>query len=393
MLGRAHATGLAYHRGALSSVAPPPAPPPVVRAGSVISYRMFDIGDDIAFARAVTLLRESRHTDVTLAPRPTGTMDVSAVPLRVELGLRTLTLPRLGATAASCSVRLFPTGIASVGYAFPIAPGTPLDAIVPLCQELYAADSLVDAARAEVDAIVAIVKEAIAGYHVWDEFEDYTIVSLRELEGGLSGVDLQRWPGLPNLVLGETSEVPIADKQRKDILQYAYAYLQEDLVVVDWNSAVVLDPSGGGELVDVLEFANSLLLNLRYYDDLFDIELRRIYAELSRTRRRSALFNPYAQLAQQVMKNLVGLGEIIERIDNAIKVAGDTYVARIYRAAIVRLRIEMWNDSIGRKQRLVTDVYTMFKGEAELRKSQLLEIAIVVLIVIEVVVALTSHLS
>ena len=73
--------------------------------------------------------------------------------------------------------------------------------------------------------------------------------------------------------------------------------------------------------------------------------------------------------------------------------AGDTYVARIYRAAIVRLRIEMWNESIGRKQRLVTDVYTMFKGEAELRKSQLPEVAIVVLIVIEVVVALTSHLG
>jgi len=353
---------------------------------------MFDVGDDVALERAAGWLRRAEISDVVLGQRPTGTMDISAVPLRIGLGARSIASSKVGRTLeATCAVHLFSTGVVSVCYAFPIDPGTPLEALLPLCQELYVSTPLAVAAREEVDHLVACVKDAITGGHVWDEFEDYTVVVVRALEGDLDGDAVAQWPGLPKLILGEPSPKPLADKQRTDILQYAYAYLQEDLVVVDWNSAFVLDPAGGAELVDVLEFANSLLLNLRYYDDLLDNQLRRIYAELSRTRQRSALFNPYAKTAHEVMRNLVGLSEIIERIDNAIKVAGDTYVARIYRAAVVRLRIDNWNESIQRKQRLVVEAYGMLKGESELRKSQLLEVAVVVLIVLELIVAVRGH--
>ncbi len=366
---------------------------PVVRAGEVLSYRIFDVGDDVALEQAAAALRASNYCDeAVIGSRPTGAMDVSAVPLRIELGTRSIEFPKLGRTLeARCAVHVFSMGAVSVRYAFPIAPGTSLELLLPLCQELYVSSTLTDAARQAADDLVAQLGTAITGGHVWEEFEDYTVVLVRALEDDLDADAVLRWPGLPKLMLGEPSPKPLAEKQQRDILQYAYGYLKEDLVVVDWNSAFILDPAGGAELVAVLEFANSLLLNLRYYDDLLDAELRRIYADLSRNRQRAAFFSPYAKLAHDVMRNVLGLAEVLERIDNAIKVAGDTYAARIYRAAVVRLRIDMWNDSIQRKQRLVSDAYSMLKGEAELRKSQLLEIAVVVLIVIEVIVALRGH--
>ena len=245
---------------------PPSTVVPVVRSGAVVSYRMFDIGDDIAFARAVALLREARHTDVTIAPRPTGTMDVSAVPLRVDLGQRSLSLPRQGAIAASCSIRLFPTGIASVCYTFPIAPGTSLDALIPLCQELYVADSLVDAARAEVDAIVAVVRDAISGYHVWDEFEDHHRL-LRELEDGLSGADLLRWSGLRALCSGSRPTFPSPTSSARTSSSTPTPTCRRTWW---WSTEQRGGPRSRGRRRAGRrpEFANSLLLNLRYYDDL-----------------------------------------------------------------------------------------------------------------------------
>jgi len=368
---------------------------PIVRSGSVLCYRMFDVGDDVSLERAAGLVRVSGLCDASeaiIGRRPTSTMDATAVPLRVTLGKRDISLPSLGRSLeATCTIHIFSTGTVSVCYAFPIAPGTSLEALLPLCQELYVSSTLEATARREANALVAAAGAAITGAHVWDEFEDYTVVLVRALEGDLGADAVLQWPGLPKLMLGEPSQKPLAQKQRQDILQYAFGYLEEDLVDIDWNSAFVLDPAGGAELVDVLEFANSLLLNLRYYDDLLDAELRRIYTELSRTRQRSVIFSPYAKFAHEVMRNLLGLSELLERIDNAIKVAGETYTARIYRAAVVRLRIDMWNESIDRKQRSVSEAYGMLKGEAELGKSQLLEVAVVVLIVIELIVALRGH--
>ncbi|WP_394832741.1 hypothetical protein LVJ94_40185 [Pendulispora rubella] len=368
---------------------------PVVRAGSVLCYRMFDVGDDVSLERAAGLARTSGLCDASeaiIGRRPTSTMDAAAVPLRVALGKRNISLPSLGRSLeATCTIHLFSTGTVSVCYTFPIAPGTSLEALLPLCQELYVSSTLEATARREADALVAAVGGAITGVHVWDEFEDYTVVLVRAFEGDLTADAVLQWPGFPKLILGEPSPKPLAHKQRQDILQHAFGYLDEDLVVIDWNSAFVLDPAGGAELVDVLEFANSILLNVRYYDDLLDVELRHIYAELSRTRQRNVIFSPYAKFAHEVMRNWLGLSEVLERIDNAIKVAGETYAARIYREAVVRLRIDMWNESIDRKQRLVSEAYGMLKGEAELRKSLALEVAVVVLIVIEIIVALRGH--
>ena len=51
---------------------------------------------------------------------------------------------------------------------------------------------------------------------------------------------------------------------------------------MDWNCAFVLEPSGSRDIPDILELASSQLLELRYYDELFDAELARVYRELDR---------------------------------------------------------------------------------------------------------------
>jgi hypothetical protein len=83
----------------------------------------------------------------------------------------------------------------------------------------------------------------------------------------------------------------------EDYLAFALhriSYLANDLVVPTWNAAFVYDtPVGIQAALEILEFANSQLLELRYYDQRLDRELT---GHLRPTRSAAAL-RPVAPLA------------------------------------------------------------------------------------------------
>ena len=220
--------------------------------------------------------------------------------------------------------------------------------------------------------------------------ETYTVVFVRRFRGAPAPKEILASPVLPRLLLGERSATPpLSELERTDVLQHAQSYYADDLVVVDWNSAFVLEPSGSRVIPDILEFANSQLLELRYYDDNLDAELGRIYDDFALARRNplGLFWSPYSKLARNVLRRIIEVTEFTERVDNALKVVGDFYVARIYQGALRRLRIAAWQQSVGEKIRLVEKAYDLAKGEVEIRRSTVLEVIVIVLIVLELVAA------
>jgi len=145
------------------------------------------------------------------------------------------------------------------------------------------------------------------------------------------------------------------------------------------------------DIPDLLEFATAHLLELRYYDALFDRELHRIYDEIEAggspvanifTRR-------YRRLQRETAALLVELSEMIERLENAVKIVGDFYLARLYQGAVRRFRLPAWQETVLRKQKLVADVNELIGDAADTSRSELLEMAIIALIIFEIVAALT----
>ena len=65
----------------------------------------------------------------------------------------------------------------------------------------------------------------------------------------------------------------LSSRMKEDLLQYRYSYFEDDLVILNWDNALMIEPSGSMEIADILEFANAQLLELRYYDDVVDKEL------------------------------------------------------------------------------------------------------------------------
>ncbi len=386
----------------------PSGPAFIVNRGRIICYRMFDVADELVLAEAEELLLRAQVARASMVMRPpplrkTGALHVAAVPLHVDVGTRRIVLPDIAhSVLAHLSVNLFDYGKISVVFEIPVRQGTPLDDLRPLCQELYESSVLTEMAQEECATYTERLKTALHR-HVAEagpapgeptptrsRMESFTIIFIEELENRPLAKDILAWPGLPKLVIGEGSERLLGEKQVRDTMQNTDGYLDNDLVVIDWNSAFVLEPSSTRDIPDILEFARSMLLQLRVYDDQLDVELRQIYEEFSKRRGGIAsIFNQrYSKLARDVSARLIEVTEFNERIENSFKIIGDYYLARIYRTAVARFGIPIVRESVARKHSLVGKVYDMLKGEVELLRGQAMELTIVLLIVVELVLGL-----
>ncbi len=100
-----------------------------------------------------------------------------------------------------------------------------------------------------------------------------------------------------SLLSGESR--PLSEGAKKDLLRYRGSYFEDDLVVLTWDRAFVCEPRGDSDVVEVLEMANAQLLEFRYYDELLDDELPRMYDLVEETQRATSILSArkFSQLA------------------------------------------------------------------------------------------------
>jgi len=79
--------------------------------------------------------------------------------------------------------------------------------------------------------------------------------------------------------------------------------------------------------------------------------------------------------------------ELTEKVDNALQVTEDVYLARIYAAALELFRVRVVAAAVDRKLSIIRDTYTALYDEAQSSRSALMELSIILLIVIEIVLA------
>jgi hypothetical protein len=164
----------------------------------------------------------------------------------------------------------------------------------------------------------------------------------------------------------------------------------DDLAIVHWNSAFVWEPSGVEDIPDLLELATAQLLELRYYDALLDRELHDIYDEIERRVGPlvAILTRRYRVLQRRTAALLLDLSEMTERLENAVKIVGDFYLARVYQGAVKRFRLSAWQETVLRKQRMLAEVNDLIGDAADTSRSELMELAIILLILFEIVAAI-----
>ena len=159
---------------------------------------------------------------------------------------------------------------------------------------------------------------------------------------------------------------------------------------VTWDRAFIYEPRRDSDVIDIIEVANAQLLEMRYYDELLDDELPTMYDLVENARGGLSLLasRRAARLARKLYGLVAEVTELTERVDNSLQVTEDVYLARVYGAALELFRVPRLSAAVDRKLAIIRDTYTALYDEASSRRAELLELAIVLLIVFEIVLAL-----
>jgi hypothetical protein len=363
--------------------------PPAIVSGHVTALRLFDVANAIDLAQAETLwLRQSRDAARSrLSGTPPKAVSFGEAPLGLVLPGVELTLGGR-VVQAQVAARLYVFGVVTLAIRVP-ADGLQWADFVALCGDMDGAIGPGTPA-AQWTALLAMLREAVGA--AWDRpslstlEEDYLVATVHEFDRTVDTRTLGTQIDLVPLLSGEHRR--LADGSRNDLLNRRFSYYTDDLVVLTWDRAFIYEPTRDTDVADVIEVANAQLLEMRYYDELLDDELPRMYDLVEATRRWSFAPRRFATLARRLYTLVAEVTELTEKVDNALQVTEDVYLARVYTSALDLFRVKLVSAAVDRKLAIIRDTYQALYDESASARAGFMEMLIVALILIEVVLAI-----
>ncbi len=218
--------------------------------------------------------------------------------------------------------------------------------------------------------------------------EDYFIFHVREIEGSSSvnANDLlaEHGPQIAQVVRGEMAM--LSEGERQEILQSRISYYPSDLAVIGWNAAFIYDTQAGAETaIQLLQYANSQLLEFRHYDELLTTELENVYDFLDAGG--TGLWSRWrtARAAAKLHTVLLDVNELTERADNAIKFLSDMFSARLYKLCAAKVGVPDYKDLVKEKLQTAEDLYKFMVEQFNQSRAFILELMVVVILIIELI--------
>ncbi|MGB8060991.1 MAG: hypothetical protein WCF26_03785 [Candidatus Sulfotelmatobacter sp.] len=216
--------------------------------------------------------------------------------------------------------------------------------------------------------------------------EDYFIFNVREIDGSPSADDLlsSQRNAIAQVVRGEMAT--LSDGERQEILQSRISYYPNDLAVIGWNAAFIYDTQAGAETaIQLLQYANSQLLEFRHYDEFLTNELENVYDFLETGG--TGLWSRWrtARAASKLHTVLLDVNELTERADNAIKFLSDMFSARLYKLCAAKVGVPDYKDLVKEKLQTAEDLYRFMVEQFNQSRAFVLELMVVVILIIELI--------
>ena len=295
-----------------------------------------------------------------------------------------------GDLSIDISANLYSFGVVCLTLRY-AASGSSLADFVPHHDfPLQGGDTLNSLARKALDHVLARIAPLLTRHAINpEEPEAYTIFRFTPEDLGLS--DAATWLDSNRreaaaLLTGESDSGRLSGQEVEETFRHTFSYYRDDLVVVDWEAALIVERGPAADVLGVFELANLQLVEYRHYDAELDRVVGRAYDDLERFYRRPTFVFGAGELLKDLREIRISLSEVAEEIDNATKFFGDWHLARQYIGCAARFHIPEWKASVEEKLKALDELYNLAATESGNRKMLILEVIIVILFVVDLVV-------
>ncbi len=225
--------------------------------------------------------------------------------------------------------------------------------------------------------------------------EDYLVIDIqsaqhRDGHSPTAAELLERYGDqLTQLVRGELT--PLSAAERDEILRGALSYYPTDLIVAGWAAGLVYDkPDATSAIIDLLEYANTQLLEFRYYDELLTSLLSNVYSSLEGHESFLSRWR-LPRRAVRVNRLRLDIMDLAERTEYAVKFISDTYYARVYRLCSAKIGVDDYKTLVKEKLKTAGELYDFMVAQFNERRMFALEVVVAVLVALDVILLLRWH--
>jgi hypothetical protein len=212
--------------------------------------------------------------------------------------------------------------------------------------------------------------------------EDYYVVRV-DPSPGTSAARLAEEHGSDIARIVRAEPGVLSEEERTEALRARMSYYPGDLLVAAWMAAFVYDtPEGAGPSIQLLEYANTQLLQFRHYDEVLTRRLAEVYQTLEKG---TGWFRRW-QLAREAGKlNAIRLDirELTERADTAIKFLSDMFSARLYQLAAAKVGVPDYRRLVDEKLHTAGELYQSMNERFHQSSALVLELMVVIILIIE----------
>jgi len=220
--------------------------------------------------------------------------------------------------------------------------------------------------------------------------EAYTVFCLAHLPG-VEGQDVRAEDWLKanrrrvaSLLMQEEDDEVLSEQEVNESTGLYLSYYGDDLVVVDWDSAIVVGQQDAlDDVLHIMEVANVQLVELAAYDKVLDEALQLAYSDVSGQKARST-----GVVLLNLRELRIDLARISDELSNITKFFGDWHLAKTYKNLTDRFHLTDWQRIIIEKTRTLDGLYQIILQNRFNAWMFVLEVTIVLLFIIDLVVLL-----
>jgi hypothetical protein len=241
------------------------APARAIDGGTCHVFHAFEAAFSIDLDAAARRIAGAGRAGLTAGDRNVSGVGFAPRPLRAVMDVPAVTCGRF-TTATRAHVTVFDFGAVSVRLDFPLSG--PADGLAELARTLVGNAALRDAARRAAADVLQAIRDA--------------------------------------------AERPVLSERGED-----------DVAVIDWNCAVVVDRTPDDALA-VLEFANVELIEMRWLDDRLDEALDEAFRTAGGSFRGARILSVQTgRHARRIAELQIDAAALFESVNNALKLFGD----------------------------------------------------------------------